>query len=185
MLDFPNQVIGNIGWQKNHDFAFETIINQTVWNHEKNILKNKPGNILPIYKKGTILKKDGKHSLCQVDGLFQRSDGTWILCEAKSHLTLDQVQNAATTCRNFNDYLDLLEATEIPGDYETLDNNSYWIQIKQFKKLIKENNVKVVKYLGYGSTEKRIKDTEDPVTKALSFGFLIVEPTNEGYRVKE
>ena len=162
------------GWQKNHDYALEVAITQTVHAHEQS-LGNEPGEILRVYKRGTIWNSSASKPRCQVDGLFQRKDGTWILCESKTHLTMEELARAETTASSFEGYVREIGIVEVPNDYEGEDNASYWMQVSQFKKLHRTD--RVVKYLGYNSCERRKVEADDPIVQARKRGFTIVSPT--------
>lgn len=171
------------GWQKNHDYGLEVTITQVVWRHEQSSVGSHPDDILKVYKRGTILKQDGTRPRCQVDGLFQRKDKTWIVCEAKSHLTMDELEHASNTLTRFRSYLADIRELMVPDDFTVLDNNSFWLQVQQFKKLAHPDVDTVVAYLGYASREARINAAEDPVFQARERGFIVVKPTEFGYVV--
>jgi hypothetical protein len=173
------------GWQKNRDYLLELKITETVHKYEGERGHN-PGEIIRIYKKGTILKKD-RTDLCQVDGLFKRNDSnTWVLCEAKSHLNKHELDSAIKTVKTFHEYLNSVKNEIIPNDNdELLGNSNYWKQVKQFQSLLGKNDIEptIIKYLGYDICDHRENPEEDPVEMAKKEGFCIVRPTNDGYEV--
>ncbi len=54
----------------------------------------------------------------------------------------------------------------MPDDWKSMDNNSYWTQVGDFKDHIKNGNVGVVTYLGF-----RVADP-DMVVSARARGFI-------------
>lgn len=175
------QIVDNTGWQKNRDRAFEREVTETVHEYEKS-KGFKPQPILHVYKKGTIFNHDGQ-DLCQLDGLFQREDGTWVVCEAKSHLTSDELAKAEKTVDTFQEYVQALDSINVPQNWGFTENKSYWTQIKAFQDINKKSTV--VKYLGYRVSENRINQEKDPSKKALELGFTLVEPMNNNLKVRE
>ncbi len=136
---------------------------------------HQPGEILNIYKKGTILNEDGGVR-CQIDGLFRRADGTWVLCEAKQTLTPETFGQATATVLCFKKYLtDILKSTTpvfLPKKYKN--------QLNEFKNLLLKNkNIAVVTYLGFDLCDP-LFDTQT----AKDCGFILVKPTQNGYEVE-
>ncbi len=179
------EMVGDVDdWQKNHNLLFEEIITHTVRDYEMSH-RNQPGEVISVYKKGTILQPDGVRARCQIDGLFQRNDKTWVVCEAKTHLRKEAVDDANKTIKSFETYLEEVRNFELPGTRIGMSANvkRYWNQVTAFQDLLAEDKTNIVKYLGYKSCEKRINAFEDPVQVAMEYGFTLVEPTKSGYVV--